>query len=81
MSRNGRDQIERRLRLFILEELLEAPYDGVDPLADDVVDSLGYEQLAEYLEEAFGIRLEDDDMVRENFESLAALASLVEAKS
>lgn len=80
MTRVGREELERALRVFILDELLDAPYDGDDPLADEVVDSLGYEQLAEHVEEVYGIRLDDEDMTRENFQSLAALASLVEAK-
>lgn len=72
--------VERRLRAFVVEELLEGRYEGDDPLAADAVDSLGQEQLAEYVEEAYGVRLEDEDMVKENFESLAALAALVVAK-
>lgn len=77
MTRGKPDEIERHLRDFILEELLEDPYQGHDPLADRVIDSLGQEQLAEYLEEAYGIRLDDEDMVIENFDSLPALVKLV----
>jgi acyl carrier protein len=75
-----RAAIEARLRRFIFEELLEEPYVGPDPLADEVVDSLGQEQLVEYILEAFGVELEDEEMVRENFESLPALSALVVAK-
>jgi acyl carrier protein len=77
---DGPREIERRLMTFIVEELLEEPYDGPDPLADEAVDSLGQEQLAEYVDEVYGVELTDDDMVRENFESVAALAALVRSK-
>lgn len=80
MSTAARDEIRDRLREFILDELLIGPYSGGDPLADEVVDSLGQEQLAEFVEEAYGIELKDDDMVNENFESVPALAALVHAK-
>lgn len=76
----GRKRIERRLARFIREELLEEPYRGSDPLADEVVDSLGQEQLAEYVHEAFGVELTDEEMVKENFESLPALAALVDSR-
>lgn len=72
--------VASRLRDFIVEELVEVPYDGADPLADGVVDSLAIEQLVEYIHEAYEIELEDEEMVAENFESLASLATLVEAK-
>lgn len=77
-------EIEEQLRRFVIDELLEdfydRPYDGDDPLADGEVDSLGAEQVIEYVSEAFGVQLEEDDIVAENFESLPALATLVAAR-
>lgn len=72
--------IERRLRAFIVDELLDEPFRGDDPLAAGAVDSLGIEQLIGHLEEAFGIVLDDEELVFENFESLPTLAALVESK-
>jgi acyl carrier protein len=72
--------IEWKLECFIVDELIEDRYDGRDPLAADAVDSLGIEQLVEYVEEEFGVRIEDEEMVRANFESVPALATLVRAK-
>jgi acyl carrier protein len=76
----ARRDIERRLERFIVDELLEELYDGRDPLATDAVDSLGLEQLVDYIEDEFGVRLEDREMVAENFESIPALAALVHSK-
>lgn len=73
-------QIELRLRDFIVTELVDVPYDGADPLADQIVDSLAIEQLVEYVLESYGVELEDEEMVRENFENLESLASLVARK-
>jgi acyl carrier protein len=79
-----RHEIEEQLRRFLIDELIEdfygQPYDGEDPLADGVVDSLGIEQLIEHLNATFGVALGEDDIVVENFESLPALAALVESK-
>lgn len=77
--------VEERLRRFLIDELLEdfydRPYDGEDPLADGEVDSLGAEQLIDYIAEAFGVELAEDEIVPENFESLAALATLVASRA
>ena len=45
-----------------------------------MLDSLGIEFLIGWLEEEFGISLSYRDVVAENFASVAALSSLVDAK-
>ena len=75
-----RRMVERRLRRFIVSELLERPFDGKDPLAAGEVDSLGQEQLATYIGEVYGVQLDDEDMVAENFRDIRTLATLVEAR-
>lgn len=75
-----REDIEQRLERFIVDELLEDAYDGRDPLATGAVDSLGLEQLVGYIEDAFGVCLEDRDMVEKNFESIPVLAALIDSK-
>lgn len=79
-SRSG-EEIERRLREFIDAELLGEPFRGEDPLAEGAVDSLGVEQLVEYVLEVWGVELEDDEIVFANFGSLPALTALVESKA
>ena len=80
MTAPDRAEIEGALRRFIVEELLEGPYDGEDPLAEGEVDSLGVEQLVEYSFEVWSVELDDEEIVEENFESVAALAALVALK-
>jgi acyl carrier protein len=72
--------IELKLESFIVDELLEESYDGRDPLATGVVDSLDLEQLAEYIAQEFGVELRDEEMVEQTFESIPTLAALVGAK-
>lgn len=79
-ARGERREIERRLHAFIVSELVEEEYRGADPLADQAVDSLAIEQLVEYIDECYGVELEDEEMVEENFESLARLSALVAGK-
>lgn len=80
MTPPQRAEIELGLRRFVVEELLEGPPGGEDPLRDGEVDSLGVEQLIEYVFEVWSIELRDEEIVEENFESVAALAALVEAR-
>ena len=79
-----RQSIESRLTSFILDELLEEDggesSDGGDPLAADALDSLGLEQVVEYVNEEFGVSIRSEEMVRKNFKSIPALAAFVEVK-
>jgi acyl carrier protein len=75
-----RAEIEQSLRRFIVEELLEGPYEGNDPLSEGEVDSLGVEQLIEYVFEVWSVELDDEEIVEENFESVPVLATLVETR-
>ena len=42
-----------------------------------LLDSLGFVQLITFIEREFDVRLDDDDLTRENFETLDAIAALV----
>ena len=57
------------------------------PLADDdpllehgVVDSTGVLEIIRFVEETYGIQLEDDEIVPENLGSIARIAQFVERK-
>lgn len=80
MSSPTGEEIERRLERFFAEELLDERYDGRDPLVAGVIDSLGLEQLVDFIEQELGVVFDDEEMVVENFESLPRLVTLVEAK-
>lgn len=49
-----------------------------DPLLDSgIVDSLGTLDIVMYLENEFGIVMDEEDMIPEHFESVEAIASFV----
>ena len=56
----------------------------VDPetplIRSGLVDSLGMEDLVLFLEGTFDISIDDDDMMPENFDTVAAITALVERK-
>jgi acyl carrier protein len=74
-----------RIRAFILENFLY----GAEPLAlaDDtslsdagIIDSAGMLEIVMYLEEEWGIRVADEEMLRENFDSVAGIAAFLARK-
>jgi acyl carrier protein len=72
--------VEEKIHRFIVEELLQELYAGGDPLETGAVDSLGIEQLVDYMETEFGVEFADEEIVAENFASVPVLAALVHAK-
>ena len=76
--------IEPVLAQFVVDELLydrEVP--KVEPgeaLVNNLLDSMDILNLVGFLEERFGVRVEDDELVPENFETLRAVASFVSGK-
>jgi acyl carrier protein len=52
-----------------------------DPLIEGgLLDSLGVMRVVSFCEETFGIELADTDVVPENFETVSAIAKLIDAK-
>ena len=79
-----RDEIEREIRTFILEEVLEES-DGRDlpediPLLSGLLDSFGLMSLISFLEDRYDLVIKNDQVVKKNFETIRALAGFVEEK-
>jgi acyl carrier protein len=75
---------EDTLRSFIVDELR---WDQGAPLTPDyplltrgVVDSLGILSLVSFIESTFGVQILDEELVPEHFETIADIASLIDAK-
>ena len=49
-------------------------------IEEDIIDSLGIFVLVEFLERRFGIIIDPEEMVLENFETVDAIARMVEQK-
>ena len=70
------------VREFILKNYLftndeSALQDDVSLMQTGVIDSTGVLELIFFLEEKFGIKVADEEMVPENLDSVAAIASFV----
>jgi acyl carrier protein len=70
----------RLILRFIHQELLEGVDVEGDPVAQGLLDSLAREQLAAFLEERFGVRLEIDELTSDHLTSVDRLADLVDAR-
>ena len=70
---------------FILDDLLSGsrstPIDPNESLVNSgVIDSLAILRLIAFLEEKFGIVVEDDEVVPENFDTVVQIVEMVESK-
>lgn len=54
--------------------------DDTQLIESGIIDSLGIMKLLQYLEESFSIRIADDELRPENFETPGTIVSLVEKK-
>jgi acyl carrier protein len=79
-------EINERIIDFICREILSNDKDRLpgpdDPLIgpESVIDSFALTQLIVFIDEDLGIKVDDVDIVPENFETLAALFSFVDGK-
>jgi acyl carrier protein len=66
------------LKEYITKEIMKGRENQLGPnddlLATGILDSLGILQLVAFMEERFDVRVPDEDVVYENFHSIAALA-------
>jgi acyl carrier protein len=72
------------VRTFVRREFLfdkDAPLADGDPLFPDVIDSLGIMEVVDFIEEQYGITVEEDELLVDNFRSLEAISSLVDRKT
>ena len=71
------------LMRYIKDELLRGRGENLqvddDLLSSGVINSLGILQLVSFIEERMGIEVPDEDVVYENFNSVAALADYLES--
>jgi len=68
-----------------LKEYLDEARAPLPPITDPNeplhIDSLGLIRLVSFLESDLGIRVEDDELLADNFATLGAIAKLLESKS
>jgi acyl carrier protein len=77
-------ETEQKIRAYIAENLLfgdsAALSSSASLLATGTIDSTGVMDLVMFLETSFGIKVEDEDLVPDNLDSIDRLARFVERK-
>ena len=70
-----------RVREFVVENFLVGDDTGLLPdtsfLEKGIIDSTGILELVSYLEETFGIKVADEELVPENLDSLANIQAFL----
>jgi acyl carrier protein len=77
--------VEDQIKAYILENFLFSDNGhklSVDAsfLEEGIVDSTGVLEMVMFVEETFGVTVEDEDIVPENFDSVAQLAGYIRRK-
>jgi acyl carrier protein len=77
--------IDQQIRQFIIDTFLfgaehEAPSNDDSLLEQRIMDSTGVLEIVAFLEERFGVKVEDEEMLPANLDSISKLAAFVERK-
>jgi acyl carrier protein len=85
MSSNGSDEASLRIAHFIVTDLEYAgpatDLLGPDPVRlTEAIDSAGLMELASFVEDSFGVQIQDDELVPENFATVHDLVRLLDEK-
>jgi acyl carrier protein len=79
------DIIRDRVKKFVMEHFPQARKHGIGDddqlLGNGVIDSLGILELVTYLEQEFEIRVSDEELMPENFQTIACIAAFTHRKS
>jgi acyl carrier protein len=77
------EEIKSKIRQYILETTYASP----DTVKDDslifvegIFDSMGFILLINFIEETFGIKAKDSELLEDNFESIDAISRFVAGK-
>ena len=75
--------VKTKIRNFIVE----TTFSSSNTLKDDtlifvqgIFDSMGFISLYNFIEESFSIKVEDFELLEENFESINAIANFIQSK-
>jgi acyl carrier protein len=77
--------VEAQIREFIAKNLLYstegfAYADDASLLREGVIDSLGVVELVEFVQNRFGVKVDQQEVIPDNFDSVARLAAYVRSK-
>lgn len=84
-KRKTDDNIKQKLKVFIREKFLigykDAALDDNDSfLEKGIIDSTGVLELVNYIEDTFSIKIEDEELIPDNLDSLNKLEIFIKKK-
>ena len=84
-NKNNIDEIRSRIKEFIIDNFLfgstDEPFSNEDSfLEKGIIDSTGILELIEFIEENYEIKVEDDEMIPENLDSLQKVSLFIQKK-
>ncbi len=78
-------EIKEKVKTFIRESFLfdstAQIEDGDSLLEKGIIDSTGVLELILYLEEEFGVKIEDEEIIPENLDSVLSIETLLKSKN
>jgi acyl carrier protein len=78
------DDVIKQLAVHIATDILHQPNrvlaDDQPLLSSGIVDSLSLVDLAMFIEDTFGVHLDDAELNKETFDTLSQLATLIESR-
>jgi acyl carrier protein len=76
--------IKTKIRAFIVENFLFGKDEGLDDessfLDEGIIDSTGILELVSFMEEEFHIKVEDEELIPENLDSIANVVKYLQKK-
>ena len=78
-------ELKTQIRQYIIENFLfgdESPLtgDNISLLDEGIIDSVGVMELVSFLEQDFGLTVEDEELIPENLDSVDNLAGYISRK-
>jgi acyl carrier protein len=85
MTVHNSEDTKKKLRAFVLEAFLfgddSEPFSDSDSfMSEGIMDSTGVLELVAFLETEFGIKVQDEEMIPKNLDSLDNLATYIAGK-
>ncbi len=77
-------QISEKIRMYIAENILFSNNgypDETSFLDEGIIDSMNVLELVAFVEENFGIAVEDHEIVPDNFDSVSRIATFVDTRA
>jgi len=79
------NEVKQEVRAFIVENFMFGDDDGLQDnssfLEEGIIDSTGVLELVKFLEDTFAIKVDDEELVPENLDSLDNIAAYVGQKA